>query len=148
PGINDPCEGRCPTLPNRRAAQDILLASRAAAMVHRAGQVALQQPRMETVAERNRRREESAASGCALTTSSITLHILMLFCRKGTMPVQVWTLSTAAIIALATTTFAQQPKVSDKDYIAKAITAAPEAITKGAAIVAMENDGTMRTLQR
>jgi hypothetical protein len=38
--------------------------------------------------------------------------------------------------------------VSDKDYIAKAITAAPEAITKGAAIVAMENDGTMRTLQR
>lgn len=64
------------------------------------------------------------------------------------MPVQVWALSTVAIVALATTTYAQQLKVRDKDYVAKAVMAAPEAITKGAAVVAMENDGTMRTLQK
>jgi hypothetical protein len=52
------------------------------------------------------------------------------------------------MIALATTAYAQQPKASDQEYIAKTMTAAPEAIAKEATIVAMEKDGSMRTLQK
>jgi hypothetical protein len=57
-------------------------------------------------------------------------------------------LSTAAMIALTAGAHADQQKLSDADYITKIMTAAPEAVTKGAAILAMENDGSMRTLQK
>lgn len=64
------------------------------------------------------------------------------------MPIQMRVpLSTLAMVALATTVNAQQPKMSDQDYVAKAMTAAPEAIAKGATVVTMEKDGTMRSLQ-
>lgn len=56
-------------------------------------------------------------------------------------------LSAAATIALATAVHAEQQKMSDADYIAKAMTAAPEAVAKGASIAAMEG-GSMRVLQK
>jgi hypothetical protein len=40
-------------------------------------------------------------------------------------------LSTAAMIALTAGAHADQQKMSDADYIAKIMTAAPEAVTKG-----------------
>ena len=52
------------------------------------------------------------------------------------------------MIALATAAYAEQPKMSDQEYVTKAMMAAPEAIAKEAAIVAMEKDGTMRSLQK
>jgi hypothetical protein len=55
-------QGRHPTLPHHCAAQGVLSAPRAAAMVHRDGEVALQHPRMETVARRCPRRQEPAAA--------------------------------------------------------------------------------------
>jgi hypothetical protein len=56
-------------------------------------------------------------------------------------------LAAAATMMSASTAPAQQPKLSDADYIAKAMTAAPEAVAKGATIAAMEG-GAMRTLQK
>jgi hypothetical protein len=56
-------------------------------------------------------------------------------------------LSALAIAAFATTACAEEP-MSDAAYMAKIATAAPDAIVKGATIVAMEKDGTMRTLQK
>jgi hypothetical protein len=56
-------------------------------------------------------------------------------------------LSTAAIFALATAVHADQPKLSDADYIAKAMTAAPQALARAATIVAMDG-GAMRILQK
>lgn len=55
-------------------------------------------------------------------------------------------LSAAAIIALATSVHAQ--KLSDADYMAKAMTAAPEAVAKGATVVAAMDGGAMRILQK
>jgi hypothetical protein len=65
------------------------------------------------------------------------------------MPIQLrLPFSVLISIALATATSAQQPKMSDQDYIAKTMTAAPEAIVKQATIVTMDTNGNMRTLQK
>ena len=56
-------------------------------------------------------------------------------------------LSALAMIAFATAACAEEP-MSDAAYLAKIATAAPDAIVKGATIVAMEKDGTMRTVQK
>jgi len=53
-----------------------------------------------------------------------------------------------AFVALSGSVYAEQPQLSDADYIAKTMTAAPEAVAKGAAVVAMEKDGSTRTLQK
>jgi hypothetical protein len=42
---------------------------------------------------------------------------------------------------------AQQTQMSDSDYMAQALSAAPEAVAKGAAVVRVEKDGSMRTLR-
>ena len=55
---------------------------------------------------------------------------------------------TVPLIALATASFAEPPMLSDANYIAKTMTAAPEAVAKGATVIAMEKDGSMRTLQK
>ncbi|MFG1416160.1 hypothetical protein V5F38_03980 [Xanthobacter sp. V0B-10] len=55
-------------------------------------------------------------------------------------------LSAAAMIALVTTPVHAE-KLSDAAYIAKAMTAAPEAVAKGATIATMEG-GSMRVLQK
>ncbi len=57
-------------------------------------------------------------------------------------------LSIVATIALATAAFAQKAPMSDADYIAKTMTAAPDAVAKGATIVSMGEGGAMRTLQK
>jgi hypothetical protein len=41
----------------------------------------------------------------------------------------------------------QQKQTSDSEYIAQALSAAPEAVGKGAAVVRVEANGTMRTLR-
>src|SRR5690348_6159164 len=43
---------------------------------------------------------------------------------------------------------AQEAQVSDAEYTAQAISAAPEAIGKDATVVRMDKNGTMRTLRR
>jgi hypothetical protein len=43
---------------------------------------------------------------------------------------------------------AQPAATSDSDYLAKVMTAAPAPVVKGATIVQMQKDGTMRTLQK
>jgi hypothetical protein len=55
-----------------------------------------------------------------------------------------------SLIAVSAAAHAQQqPAAStDADYMAKVMTAAPEAIVKGATVVAMEKGGSMRTLQK
>jgi hypothetical protein len=42
---------------------------------------------------------------------------------------------------------AQQKQMSDTEYIAQALSAAPEAVAKGAAVVRLEKNGSMRTLR-
>ena len=42
---------------------------------------------------------------------------------------------------------AQQKQMSDSEYMAQALSAAPEAVAKGAAVVRVEKDGSMRTLR-
>jgi hypothetical protein len=49
------------------------------------------------------------------------------------------------LVPLAAT--AQDTTLSDSDYMAKVSAAAPAAVVKGATIVQMQKDGTMRTLQ-
>ncbi|MGZ3497334.1 MAG: hypothetical protein ACXWNK_16350 [Vulcanimicrobiaceae bacterium] len=51
-------------------------------------------------------------------------------------------------IATAGQALPQQATSTDADYIAKAMTAAPEAISKNATIVAMDKSGTLRTVQK
>jgi hypothetical protein len=51
----------------------------------------------------------------------------------------------AFFIAAAART--QQKQTSDSEYIAQALSAAPEAVGKGAAVVRVEANGTMRTLR-
>ncbi len=41
----------------------------------------------------------------------------------------------------------QQKQTSDSEYIAQALSAAPEAVAKGAAVVRVEENGSMRTLR-
>jgi hypothetical protein len=48
------------------------------------------------------------------------------------------------IVAAANT---PQKQTSDSEYIAQALSAAPEAVAKGAAVVRMEENGSMRTLR-
>lgn len=53
-----------------------------------------------------------------------------------------------AMIAAPTSVHAQQMgAMSDSDYVAKVMAAAPAPVVKGATIVQMSRDGTMRTLQ-
>ncbi len=42
---------------------------------------------------------------------------------------------------------AQQKQMSDSEYMGQALSAAPEAVAKGAGVVRVENDGSMRTLR-
>lgn len=49
------------------------------------------------------------------------------------------------LIAAAADT--QQKQMSDSEYIAQVLSAAPEAVAKGAAVVRMEKNGSMRTLR-
>lgn len=55
----------------------------------------------------------------------------------------------AVVIIVAPITVQAQPMgaMSDSDYMAKVMTAAPAPVVKGATIVQMQKDGTMRTLQ-
>ena len=51
----------------------------------------------------------------------------------------------AFFIAAAAKT--QQKQTSDSEYITQALSAAPEAVAKGAAVVRVEKDGSLRTLR-
>jgi hypothetical protein len=53
----------------------------------------------------------------------------------------------ASLIAIGTTAKAQPGQVSDSEYTAQALSAAPESVAKESAIVRMEKDGSMRTLR-
>jgi hypothetical protein len=53
----------------------------------------------------------------------------------------------AALLAVPLAAAAQDTMTSDSDYMAKVSAAAPPAVIKGATIVQMQKDGTMRTLQ-
>jgi len=52
-----------------------------------------------------------------------------------------------SLFAIAVTASPQQGQLSDFDYIAEALSAAPEAVAKGAAVVRAGKDGSMRTLR-
>jgi hypothetical protein len=54
------------------------------------------------------------------------------------------TVSTLFIAAAANT---QQKQISDSEYITLALSAAPEAVAKGAAVVRVEKDGSLQNLQ-
>lgn len=58
-------------------------------------------------------------------------------------------LTIAVLIFVAPINIQAQPvgAMSDSDYIAKVMTAAPASVVKGATVVQMQKDGTMRTLQ-
>ena len=58
-------------------------------------------------------------------------------------------LTIAIVIVVAPSGIQAQPMgaMSDSDYIAKVMSAAPASVVKGAMIVQMQKDGTMRTLQ-
>lgn len=52
-----------------------------------------------------------------------------------------------SLLVIGTTAKTQQGKVSDSEYSAQALSAAPESVAKEAAVVRMEEDGSMRTLR-
>ncbi|MBZ5613921.1 MAG: hypothetical protein LAO23_07930 [Acidobacteriia bacterium] len=52
-----------------------------------------------------------------------------------------------SLLVIGTTAKAQQGKVSDSEYSTRALSAAPESVAKEAAVVRMEEDGSMRTLR-
>ena len=52
-----------------------------------------------------------------------------------------------SLFAIVVTASPQQRKLSDSEYIAKALSAAPAAVAKGAAVVRAGEDGNMRTLR-
>lgn len=56
-------------------------------------------------------------------------------------------LGLALALAAAPIAISAQQTMSDSDYLAKIMTAAPPAVVKGATIVQMQKNGTMRTLQ-
>jgi hypothetical protein len=51
------------------------------------------------------------------------------------------------LFLIGATANAQQTEMSDSKYMAQALSAAPEAVAKGAAVVRVEKDGSMRTLR-
>jgi hypothetical protein len=51
------------------------------------------------------------------------------------------------LFLIGATAHAQQTEMSDSKYMAQALSAAPEAVAKGAAVVRVEKDGSMRTLR-
>ena len=51
------------------------------------------------------------------------------------------------LVAFATRVNAQQKQLSGSEYIAQALTAAPEGVAEGAGVARMEKDGSMRTLR-
>jgi hypothetical protein len=53
----------------------------------------------------------------------------------------------AALLSVPLAAAAQDAAMSDSDYMTKVAAAAPPAVVKGATIVEMQKDGTMRTLQ-
>ncbi len=53
----------------------------------------------------------------------------------------------ASLIVFVAFATAQQAQISDKEYMAQALSAAPAAIAKDAAVVRPEKDGTLRTLR-
>ncbi len=53
----------------------------------------------------------------------------------------------AALCAVALAAVAQQKPISDSEYIAQALSAAPGAVARGAAVVRMGENGKMRTLR-
>jgi hypothetical protein len=60
---------------------------------------------------------------------------------KTVFAVTVW------LFLIAATADTQQKQMSDSEYIAQVLSAAPEAVAKGAAVVRMEKNGSMRTLR-
>ena len=52
-----------------------------------------------------------------------------------------------SLFAVVTVAEAQKGQMSDSQYMAQALSAAPKAVAAGAAIVRMEKDGSMRTLR-
>ena len=55
--------------------------------------------------------------------------------------------SLAISIAVVAATWAQPPDTSDSEYIKQALSAAPEAVAKGAAVVRLDKEGKMRSLR-
>ena len=51
------------------------------------------------------------------------------------------------LVAINATARAQQAQASDAEYIAQSLSAAPAAVAKGAAVVRMGDDGSMKTLR-
>jgi hypothetical protein len=60
---------------------------------------------------------------------------------KTVFAVTVW------LFLIAATADTQQKQMSDSEYIAQVLSAAPEAVAKGAAVVRMDKNGSMRTLR-
>ncbi len=56
-------------------------------------------------------------------------------------------LALAWMIAMGVAAEAQQKQMSDSEYIAQALSAAPKSVAKEAAVMRVEKDGTMRTLR-
>ena len=54
---------------------------------------------------------------------------------------------TVLLFLVAAAANTQQKQISDSEYIAQVLSAAPEAVAKGAAVVRMEKNGSMRTLR-
>jgi hypothetical protein len=54
---------------------------------------------------------------------------------------------TVMLIVIAAAATTQQKQSSDSEYIAQALSAAPEAVAKGAAVIRVEENGSMRTLR-
>ena len=52
-----------------------------------------------------------------------------------------------SLLAIAATASPQQGQMSDSEYIAQALSAAPKAVAEGAAVVRPDKDGSMRTLR-
>ena len=52
-----------------------------------------------------------------------------------------------SIAVVAATSWAQPPDTSDSEYIKQALSAAPEAVAKGAAVVRLDKEGKMRSLR-
>src|SRR5216683_7067572 len=51
------------------------------------------------------------------------------------------------LLLIGATGNAQQKQMSDSEYMAQALSAAPRAVAKGAAVARVEKDGSMRTLR-
>src|ERR1700733_11801481 len=55
--------------------------------------------------------------------------------------------ATVSLFAIWAPANAEHQQVSDAEYTTQALSAAPEAVAKGAAVVRVEHDGTLRTLR-